>query len=207
MPLTGPSEADTGQVPHGGRYGSSLSLLLRARLGDTRAIAALFERHLGPLRRWAAGRLPRWARGLLDTADVVQDAMLQTLRQLQHFEPRGRHALEAYLRQAIHNRIRDELRRVTRVPMSPIEEDFRSNTPSPFEETKAAETTALYRQALLRLRADDRDLIVGRLELDYSYEQLAVATGRATPAAARVAAKRALGRLAIEMSNAARATK
>jgi DNA-directed RNA polymerase specialized sigma24 family protein len=55
---------------------------------------------------------------------------------------------------------------------------------------------------LSRLRESERVLIVGTVELGYTYEQLAVATGRRTPGAARVALHRALRRLADEMSHA-----
>src|SRR5262245_59821821 len=80
---------------------STLTLLERARAGDQAAIDALFERCVPPLLRWARGRLPRWARDLADTQDVVQDAVLQTFKQLKTFEARGEGALQAYLRQAV----------------------------------------------------------------------------------------------------------
>src|SRR5712692_909745 len=91
---------------------SSGELIARARVGDSRAISALFRRHGGALRRWAKGRLPRWARSVNDTADVVQDVLLRTFRRLDRFEDRGKGALRAYLRQAVVNRINDEMRRV-----------------------------------------------------------------------------------------------
>src|SRR5688500_4253420 len=102
--------------PGGRSSAESRGLLARAQAGSTRAVDALFARHGAPLRRWARGRLPRWARSMSDTADLVQDVLLQTLRRLPGFQPRGRGALDAYLRQAVQNRIRDELRRVTRRP-------------------------------------------------------------------------------------------
>jgi DNA-directed RNA polymerase specialized sigma24 family protein len=43
---------------------------------------------------------------------------------------------------------------------------------------------------------------VGRLELDYSYEQLAAATGRRNPDAVRIALRRAVLRLAERMRDA-----
>ena len=51
------------------------------------------------------------------------------------------------------------------------------------------------------LRTDNRQLIVASVELGYSYEQLAEATGRASPDAARKAARRALVKLAEEMES------
>src|SRR5690349_14530494 len=95
---------------------STLTLLTRARSGDAHALDDLFGRYLPPLRRWAHGRLPRWAREMTDTQDLVQDALLQTFKKIGGFDCRGEGALQAYLRQAVMNRIRDELRRVARRP-------------------------------------------------------------------------------------------
>ena len=57
---------------------STFHLLDRARAGDQEALERLFERHVKPLQRWARGRLPRWARDLADTDDLVQDTLLRT---------------------------------------------------------------------------------------------------------------------------------
>lgn len=61
---------------------SSLSLLRRAQQGDGVAVEALMARYLARLQRWASGRVPASARGLLDTSDVVQDALLGTFQRL-----------------------------------------------------------------------------------------------------------------------------
>ncbi len=183
---------------------SSLRLLRRARGGDRSALDALFQRQLPPLLRWAHGRLPRWARTASDTADVVQDALLQTFRRLDSFEPRGHRALQAYLRRAIQNRITDEIRRGVRTPLDHLQIDAvpPAHSTSPLDAAMREESTARYRRALASLRADDRSLIVGRIELGYSYDQLALVCGRVTPDATRVALRRALVRLAETMAHA-----
>lgn len=178
---------------------STLRLHLRARAGDRSAVNALFARHWSPLLRWAHGRLPQWARGRMDTADLVQESMLQTFRRLDTFEVRRRSALRAYLQQAIQNRIRDELRHVSRAPASELEDDYADASPSPLDAVLKDETDRRYKNALARLRPEDRELIVGRFELEYSFEQLALATRRRSPAAARVALSRAISRLVDEM--------
>ncbi len=53
---------------------------------------------------------------MLDTDDLVQDTVFQTLKRLQSFEVRHEGALQGYLRTAVVNRIRDEVRRATRHP-------------------------------------------------------------------------------------------
>ena len=54
--------------------------------------------------------------------------------------------------------------------------------------------------AFSRLSVEDQDLIFMRMELGYSYEDIAAMLGRATPNAIRVATRRAMLRLAKEMS-------
>ncbi len=90
---------------------SEWHLLQRAREGSPSAIAVLFTRYSSWLRRWTHGRLPRWVRGVIDTSDLVQDSLHQTFSRLPWFEPEHAGALRAYLRRAVDNRIRDELRR------------------------------------------------------------------------------------------------
>jgi DNA-directed RNA polymerase specialized sigma24 family protein len=65
-----------------------------------------------------------------------------------------------------------------------------------------SEAEARYKAALGRLKPEERELIVGRFELEYSFEQLALAAHRRTAGAARVALSRALARLAAEMDRA-----
>jgi len=70
---------------------------------------------------------------------------------------------------------------------------------SPLETAIGVEAVESYETALQTLRDDDRQAIVGRLEMDYSYEELAVMLGKSSPGAARVAVSRALVRLAEAM--------
>jgi RNA polymerase sigma-70 factor (ECF subfamily) len=180
---------------------TSARLVSRARRGDRSALNLLFERHLGPLQRWAHGRLPRWARTVADTADIVQEALLNTFRHLDRFEPRGQGALRAYLRCAVDNRIHDELRQIARrrVP-DELDEAHPDDRPSPLDEAIGAEAEGRYRSALTRLKVADQKLIVARVELGYNFEQLALISGKRRPDSARIALHRALVRLAEEMA-------
>ena len=183
-----------------GTWESTLSLLTRARAGDDEALNDLFARYVPLMRRWASGRLPRWARDLSDTHDLVQETLLQTFKKIDAFDHRGEGALQAYLRQAVMNRIRDELRRADRRP-APLALDSGAADPglSPLETAIGAEVVERYEQALERLSADDRELIVARVELGMTYGELAQATGKPSSDAARMAVGRALIRLAEEL--------
>jgi len=70
---------------------------------------------------------------------------------------------------------------------------------SPLEEAIGREAVERYESALQRLRPEEREAIIARVEMDYNYEELAQALGKPTPDAARKAAQRALVRLAEEM--------
>jgi RNA polymerase sigma-70 factor (ECF subfamily) len=183
---------------------STLRLIERARAGDQQALERLFALHLKPLQRWARGRLPNWARDLADTDDLVQDTLLQTFKRIEDFEPRGVGALRAYLRQAVLNRIRNELRRKGRQPEATDLDDIEvESLESPLEQAIGREAVERYEAALDRLTPDEREAIIARVEMGYSYEELAEALGKPTPDAARKAARRALVRLAEEMKRAA----
>jgi RNA polymerase sigma-70 factor (ECF subfamily) len=180
-------------------------IVARARRGDARAASLLFRRQGEALRRWARGRLPRWARTINDTADVVQDALLRTFRSLDRFEDRGKGALQAYLRQAVVNRIRDEMRRVAARPADAAGDDMPDRLdeePTPFDRMLDEEQAARYKHALAMLTEGERLLVVGRLEIGYSYEQLALISDRATAEAARLAVRRAVVKLAEAMGRA-----
>ena len=180
---------------------STFHLIERYRQGDREALERLFERHLPRLQRWAKGRLPRWARDLADTQDLVQETLLQTFNRIEVFEPTREGALQAYLRQAVMNRIRDEIRRKARKP-GHEELDGTEVDPgrSPLEEAVGMEEIERYENALGKLRPEEREAIILRVELGYTYEEVARLLGKPTSDAAHKATKRAIVRLAEEMA-------
>jgi len=187
-------------------WDSTLTLLTRARGGDSSALDELFARYLPGLRRWASGRLPRWARDLADTPDLVQETLLETFRKIDGFEHRGEGALRAYLRQALMNRIRDQLRRANRRPAPvPLDEGMIDSGLSPLEAAVGAEVVERYEAALQRLSQGDRELVIARVEMGLSYAELAAAAGKSSADAARMAVSRALVRLAEELGGNASA--
>ena len=182
--------------------GESTDLLRRARRGDRSAVDALFSRLFPWLRRRTRGRLPRWARGVLDTSDVVQDVLLHSIRLISGFESPSSVAFRAYLLRAVDHRIRDEMRRVGRRDThGGLEEDAlpAAGEPSPLQQLIADEAWQRYLRGLKRLTPHERRLIVGRGELGYSFKQLALIDHRASADAARKALRRALVRLSQEM--------
>jgi RNA polymerase sigma-70 factor, ECF subfamily len=178
----------------------TLDLLIRVKAGDPEALERLLARCLPSLQRWAHGRLPKYARDMQDTADLVQDTIISALKRLDRFEPQHEGALQAYLRQALANRITDIIRKKARRPaQAEMPDDLAAHDPSPLEEFLGREKMARYDAALARLRPADREAIIARLELQYRYDELAVALGKPSANAARVAVSRAVQRLAEEM--------
>ena len=182
---------------------STTELLARFKAGDAEALNLLFAHYVPDLGRWASGRLPRWARDLADTSDLVQDTVLQTFKNIGNFEYRDEGSLRAYLRRAVMNRIRDEFRRTARRPdIAPLDDDLVDEGTSPIDAAVGAEALSRYEAALGRLTLDERDAVVARVELGLTYREMALALERPSPDAARMAVGRALVRLAEEMARA-----
>jgi RNA polymerase sigma factor (sigma-70 family) len=176
---------------------STFLLIEQIRAGDQGALDRLLRRYMPLLTRWASGRLPRGARDLSDTEDLVQETIISALRHIDHIEIRGEGALQAYLRRAVLNRIRDELRRHgRRGAAETLGENLRTKEDSPLELAIGNEALERYESALSRLSATDREAIIARIELGQTYAEIASALGKPSTEAARMAVNRALARLA-----------
>jgi RNA polymerase sigma factor (sigma-70 family) len=190
------TEQGSRAAPSGAAAESTIDLLTRAQAGDRDALDRVFAREIPPLVRWARGRLPGWAREMVDTDDLVQDTVTNTLRRIDSFEWRHDAALQAYLRQAVLNRIRNEIRRAVRHPR-PEAADSGIEDPgaSPLETLIGAQDLAAYDEALAALSESEREAVIGRVELGMSYAELAAAQQRPSADAARMAVGRALLKL------------
>jgi RNA polymerase sigma factor (sigma-70 family) len=183
---------------------ATIDLLEQVKHGDHAALDKLLERCIPPLRRWARGRLPQSARGMQDTADLVQDAVFSAMRRLEAFEARHQGALQAYLRLAVMNRIRDAVRQRQRRPQqTEFPEALEDREPSPLAQAIGAENLRRYDEAIQRLKPEDREAIIGRLEMQYSYEELTLVLNKPSAAAARMTVTRAMKRLADELRHGA----
>jgi len=171
-------------------------LLQRAKSGDALALDTLLERYRPRLERWASGRLPGYARSLLDTCDLVQETLLKALEGLDQIEVRGPGLFQAYMRQAILNRITDQVRWARRRPGAEITEHVEDRAPSPLEQAIGTDVLDRYERAMARLTEEERRLVHLRVELDFSYHEIAAITERGSPDAARMATTRALRTLA-----------
>jgi RNA polymerase sigma-70 factor (ECF subfamily) len=175
-----------------------------AKDGDTDARDQLFHRYHARLTRWAAGRLPVRARSLLDTSDLVQETLVRVLEGLDRIEIRGPGGFQAYVRQAVLNRIADQVRWASRRPgPDAMPESLQDASPSPLENAIGSDVLQRYERAFAKLSEDDRELLHLRIELDFDHDDIARMTGKPSRDAARMAVKRALSRLAEEMEHEA----
>jgi len=158
------------------------------------------RRYLPALQRWAHGRLPAWARDLADTDDLVQVTLLRALGQVGTFESRREGSFLAWLRTILRNEIRDHVRRVARRPFAAsMPTTVADDEASPLERAIGAERLEAYERALARLPAEHQEAILMRIELGFSWDEVARAAGSPSANAARMAVTRALTRLAETM--------
>lgn len=184
---------------------STQALLDRARSGDCTAKDVLAERYLTALRRFAHGRIPSRARAMVDTDDLVQMAVVRTLNHIDTFQPERQGSLLAYLRSVVLNLVRDEIRRSgRRPPHQELDEQVPAAGLDPLEELISRESVERYEAALACLPSDQQEAFMLRIEMGYSFREIAESLGRATPDAARMLVRRALKRLVDELQRPAR---
>ena len=179
----------------------TVDLVNRVRAGDQDALGVLMARFLPRLQRWASGRMPIALRDLADTSDLVQDVLLQSFQRVGKLEIGREGGLQAYLRQSVLNRIRDEFRKARRRPeLVEIDANHTAGGPSPLEAAIGQAGVERYEKALAALKPIDREAIIARVELGFTYEEVANALGKPSANAARMAVERALVRLVNELS-------
>jgi RNA polymerase sigma-70 factor, ECF subfamily len=180
-----------------------VELTKRAREGDQAALEALCESCLHSLSRYASGRVPPKVRDMLDTQDVVNEAVHRGVSRLNDFEVRHPGALVAYMRAILRHLIIDYVRRRTRQPLKvSLDEQQPDSGCSPLDYVVGAERLALYRAARARLKARDAELVTLKVEDQRSYDEIAVLLRLPSSNAARVATRRAVLRLARELTSA-----
>lgn len=196
-----PQNAD-GKAPDSGAE-TTLVLLHRARRGDRSAINRLYGRVLPAVRQWARGQVPREARGAFDTDDLVQETLMRTVAHMTRLETSKDRGFYMYLRQALRNRIRDELRRIERLPemADAVPSRIPEAAPGPLRQAIGRQSMERYEQALERLDPDERAMVVARIEFGLGWREIAEAAGRPSEDAARVAVARALARIAADLGD------
>jgi RNA polymerase sigma factor (sigma-70 family) len=181
---------------------TSVQLIERAQAGDTAALNDLIARYLPRLHQWAHGRLPVQARGMRETQDVVQETLANAVRHIGRLDLHEEGALEAYLRVALAHHFADLYRQAARAP---IETDIPSQAPalstSPHDALIGTRARERYEAALASLSSTDRQAIVLRIELRWTYDEISAALRKNGASQARMIVSRALDRLAKGMGH------
>jgi RNA polymerase sigma-70 factor (ECF subfamily) len=178
---------------------STAVLFGRIKAGDSSAREQLVSRYLPLLQRWAHGRLPAHARGLLETGDLVQVTLVRALDQLDRFEPKREGAFLAYLRTALMNVLRNEIRRSARDPGAPLPEQIADDRGSLLEQMIGKEVIDAYEEGLATLPETMQEAIILKIEFGFGHREIAEAIGSPSPNAARMVVSRALVRLSKAM--------
>jgi RNA polymerase sigma-70 factor, ECF subfamily len=165
---------------------SDEELVRRIQGGDAVAVAALFERHLPPLRAHARRALPTAAAAVAGESEVVRDAWLGVLTGLPDFRDRAAGSFGRWLLRIVDERIADELRRHGTEPRA---HEF-------------ADDDARLREAIAGLPPDWREAMRWMHDEGLSAAETAARMNRSAEAVRKLYA-RALGRLADRLARTA----
>lgn len=181
---------------------STATLLAKVKDGDEVARDQLCATYLPMLKRWAHGRLPDYARDLAETDDMVQNTLIRALNKLDSFSALREGAFLAYLRKILLNNIRMEIRRFSN-QNNLLNQHQKGETTqqatSALEQAIGSEVIEKYERALMKLPEAAREAVILRVEMDYSYPEIAAATTCASANAARMLVARSLYKLAGHM--------
>lgn len=179
-------------------------LVRRAQERDPAAVAELYARYRERVRSALRRLLGPMYRATLDSEDALHDAIVAALAKLEGFRYRGEGSFLAWLLRVARNEALMRMRaqragkrdRGREVPLSEAPE------PPALEATPSAvaqgrETEDLVREALDRLDANEREVIVMRRYLDLDASQIAEAMELPSPGAARALLSRAQAHLAV----------
>ncbi|HTE05553.1 MAG TPA: RNA polymerase sigma factor [Planctomycetota bacterium] len=198
-----PVESMAGALPHREDTWVSMDLLKHAQAGDAKALDALLARYQDRLRRVVRVRLDARLRGLLESADVVQETLSAALTHIKELNVPDRGAILRWLTKIAENEMHDLRRRAYSQKRSRQKErqlDTLDIHPgkagSPADEASRRELYDRVDRAVAGLPAQTREVILLRTYCDASWEDVAKAIGSPSPEAARKLHSRAMVKLA-----------
>lgn len=191
---------------------STQGLLHRVQTGDNAALNELYNRYLMRVLAAVRARLGAELRGKLESWDVVQDALLASLKNVESFNQTSEGAFLNWLAKVVENRIRDQLdyfragKRDHRLesplaaPRSaessvPLDLPERSSVPTPSQVLVLTEDLARLEMAMDRIPEESRELIVAVKIEGRTYADIAQAQDKSADAV-RMQVNRALLALA-----------
>ncbi len=184
---------DEGPGDAGGREADLERLARRAATGDRAALSAFLAAVHAPVVRFCRARLIG-SSGIVTADDVAQDVLLAVCDALPRFRPEG--AVMAFVFGIARFKIVDAFRAGGRDHSTPSDSlpDHADLGPGPELEAVLSTETVRLKEALAQLSDHHREVIVLRVALGYSGEEVANILGT-TAGAVRVTQHRALNRL------------
>jgi RNA polymerase sigma-70 factor (ECF subfamily) len=189
-------------------------LLDRARSGDREAGGQLLGRYRDYLRSLARTRVDKALRVRCDDSDLVQETLLEALRDLPGFAGTSEKELMAWLRRILLRNLVDQLKHhkararawnrqeslesMLERSASAVQAALMQGTSSPSTRIRRREEAALLADGLARLPAEYREVIVLRNFQRLPFEQVALRMGRSS-GAVRMLWVRSLERLQREL--------
>lgn len=186
------------------------SLIRNARGGDATALGRLLERYCNYVRLLARAQLGAAVRSRLDASDLVQETLLEAQRDFSRFAGGTERELVAWLRTILVRNLVDQVRRQRAQRRNPdrqesleallersgqaAHEALTAAVASPSAQASRREQAVILADALQRLSADYREVIVLRNLEGLSFDEIAERLDRSA-GAARMLWMRALEKL------------
>ena len=170
------------------------SLVEQAKAGDRAAFDTLLRDYQPRLERLVAARLGRQLRETVETEDILQEALLRAFRSLATFEWQRDDAFFAWLAGIVKNVIRTASQKGGRHRWIELETDVAATHTSPSKGLRREERFDRLQEALGKLSADHREVILlARIER-LRIKEIAERMGR-SPEATKQLLVRALRKL------------
>jgi RNA polymerase sigma-70 factor (ECF subfamily) len=145
----------------------------------------------------------RWARVFVAGRDVLHRTLLRRFHQFPLLDARQEHALRAHLRAQVADRVSTEIGgpALRTGAKGPTLVNGGRQAVTERDKSVVDEERRTYLAGLRHLHSNERELVVARLELGYSYEQIALMTGQWNRDIVKHAVRRAVAKLAAEMEH------
>lgn len=195
-----------------GETATTQHLVRRVHAGDKDALNELYNRYATRVLAAVRARLGAELRGKLESWDIVQDALLASLKNVQDFDYASEGAFLHWLAKIAENRIRDQMdfyraerrdhRREAALAggsspesLPPLDIPERTSAPSPSQVLVLSEDLTRLEQAMDRLPQESRELIVAAKIEGRTYQEIAEELGKSADAV-RMQVNRAMTTLA-----------
>lgn len=159
-----------------GLAGETAALIHRAKDYDQAAFADLYRSTVTPIYRYIAVRVS----AVGEAEELTQEVFLAALKGIEGLRAEDEAGLLSWLFQIARHKLADHLRQRYRRPAYPLEEaeELAAPQPQPDELALAGEERAGVREALERLTAEQREVIVCKYVLGYDNERTAHLVGK-----------------------------